>query len=264
MTELYQIVIDRAQSLEAAWEELELAGLAISFGDEDDEGAKLYVFASSKKEFDRYAWIRSVAPYQLPPIDWHGQWEIHGQDFADGFVHVQFEPYGVEAPALKLEPGAGFGDLSHPTTRMVLELMSKYLDKQIFIDIGCGSGVLSLAAIAMGAPFAYGIDIDPDAIAHSHRNGALNQMDKQVHFYLPEDFQLPTGDEWMIAINMIQSEQELAWASLPAVHQLSCLCLSSGIRMEESPQYVEKMENQGWSLIDQLESEGWVAFVFQK
>ena len=103
---------------------------------------------------------------------WEKQWELFAPNFKNGKAHIDLTPYGCPE-ILQLYPGPGFGDLSHPTTRIVLELMQPYIQNHAVLDIGCGSGILSLAAAAMGASEVYGYDIDPEAVEHAKKNATL-------------------------------------------------------------------------------------------
>ena len=72
---------------------------------------------------------------------WDQQWELFAPQFKEGKAHIDLTDYGV-CKTLQLYPGPGFGDLSHPTTRLVLQLMKPHLQQRLAIDIGCGSGIL--------------------------------------------------------------------------------------------------------------------------
>lgn len=90
-----------------------------------------------------------------------------------------------DAVNLQLDPGLAFGTGSHPTTRLCL----KWLDTQLkggesVLDYGCGSGILAIAALKLGAGSAIGVDIDEQAIRASKDNAAQNNVDAQ--FYLPD------------------------------------------------------------------------------
>ena len=77
----------------------------------------------------------------------------------------------------------GFGTGHHPTTRLALRALQELpLDNCGVLDIGCGSGVLAIAAVKLGAQSAVGIDIDPDALENATENVALNSVTEQVRF----------------------------------------------------------------------------------
>ncbi len=85
---------------------------------------------------------------------------------------------------LKLDPGLAFGTGSHPTTRLCLRWLDDHLQGgETLLDYGCGSGILAIAAVRLGAVQVDGVDIDVQAVAASRDNAALNAV--SVHFCLP-------------------------------------------------------------------------------
>lgn len=263
MANLYRICIHSSVTLEHAWNELEANGIEILYGSEEGGQAELFANLSSPEDLSSFGWMISCTPYTLPSIDWEAQWAEHAENFHDGYVHIDFSKFNRTAPILRLQPGSGFGDLSHPTTRLMLRLLAKHLKKQIVIDIGCGSGILTVAAAAMGAPKAYGIDIDPEALEHSRQNAILNQLEKQCVFCLPENLEWKSNSEKvLILMNMIQNEQEAAWSTLSILHVQSADCITSGIRKEERDRYIAQTTRWGWSLHAEEEEMGWLAFHF--
>lgn len=187
-------------------------------------------------------------------IDWEEQWRLHAPGFRDGYVH-----FG----SIKMEPGPGFGDLSHPTTHLVISLMKEHVKDRHVIDIGSGSGILSLCAMAMGAKSVHGVDIEPEAVAHARKNAKLNNMD--ISFSLPHEFHLPAKiKSVVILMNMIRSEQAVAWKSLKSLHKIPGNCIISGILQEELQDYLEQVKPWGFSLQDKIEEEGWLGLYFNK
>jgi ribosomal protein L11 methyltransferase len=82
-----------------------------------------------------------------------------------------------------VKPSMGFGTGHHATTRLTLKALQDVpLDHQIVLDIGCGSGVLAIAAVKLGAQSAVGVDIDPDALDNARENAGLNEMGDRVRF----------------------------------------------------------------------------------
>lgn len=194
-------------------------------------------------------------------VNWTEQWEHYAPNFKQGFAHIDLGLYGMKG-ILRLKPGAGFGDTSHPTTRLVLRLMANYIEGCTVIDIGCGCGILSLAALLNGASRAIGVDIDHEALAHADENSRVNTLDR-VSF----SKQLPTslGTEPLIVINMISSEQRKAWEANKPAHSLSCPVIASGILKSERLQYLDEVQKQrGWHLKEEVQEEEWLAFLFEQ
>lgn len=90
---------------------------------------------------------------------------------------------------LTLDPGLAFGTGTHPTTALCLEWLASHdLTDKIVIDYGCGSGILAIAALLLGAKQAHAIDIDPQALEATHYNAEKNQVQDKITCYLPEQF----------------------------------------------------------------------------
>jgi ribosomal protein L11 methyltransferase len=179
-------------------------------------------------------------------INWTEQWSLFAPNFKDGKAHIDLSPY----PTLHLLPGPGFGDCSHSTTRLMLNLMKDKMTNHTVLDIGCGSGILSLAALLMGASSAHGIDIDPAALEHAHNNLILNNL--TASFSLQ-----PTQSPSLVLMNMTFAEQQAAWQPLkaPAI-------LTSGILNTQKASYLEWTSTLGWKPISHLSEGEWVAFQF--
>lgn len=96
---------------------------------------------------------------------------------------------------LTLAPGLAFGTGSHETTGLCLEwLTSLDLDGKSIIDYGCGSGILALSALLLGANHAWAVDNDEQAIEATHNNAAKNRLQSRLTIGLPDDVQLPQAD----------------------------------------------------------------------
>ncbi|EGR4293880.1 50S ribosomal protein L11 methyltransferase [Vibrio cholerae] len=129
---------------------------------------------------------------QVEDKDWEREW-------MDNFHPMQFGrrlwicPSWREVPDPKavnvmLDPGLAFGTGTHPTTALCLEWLDNLdLTGKTVIDFGCGSGILAIAAIKLGAAKVIGIDIDPQALLASKDNAARNGVEDQIEVYLPKD-----------------------------------------------------------------------------
>ena len=268
-TSLFQI--QPSADLETVWQQLEDCGCTLLYSDADEKAQKIFghlpLDVNKEDLLAQYPEILAIEAIELPDIDWEGQWSAH-EAYHEGYLHVDLQNYAKETAfdgwpsTLKLIPGPGFGDHSHPTTKLVLRLMPNLvLDKSV-IDVGCGSGILSLAAVTMGARSVCGIDIDEEALVHSRANAKCNGMGEIIEFLLPEAIKSKCIGS-VVLMNMIQSEQKVAWESLTSmIDVVPNTIVTSGILREGRVEYLAMCEKWGWQLVDELEEDGWLGFVF--
>lgn len=202
-------------------------------------------------------------------FNWQDQWRQHAPGYSEkeqlAIVDVSEWCSNYQDRLIKMRAGPGFGDLSHPTTHLMLRLMGNHMKGKHVVDIGCGSGVLGLCALAMGAAFVYAVDIDPEALAHTAENAKLNHMQSRCIPYFAEDLPaLPGRVKWTFLINMIRTEQKAAWTSLPLLHSLPAEIIASGILAEDKQTYVSLVKGWGWTLEHEVQEGEWLGLVFKK
>jgi len=138
--------------------------------------------------------------------DWERAW-------MDTFKPMQFGrrlwiyPWNIEPPAdddavvVRLDPGLAFGSGTHPTTALCLEwLDAQALQGRSVIDYGCGSGILAIAALKLGAASAVGVDNDPQALTASADNAERNEVAERLALFLPEDHDVEPADVFVANI----------------------------------------------------------------
>ncbi|MBI5274778.1 MAG: 50S ribosomal protein L11 methyltransferase [Chlamydiales bacterium] len=179
--------------------------------------------------------ITFAKPKAIETDMWLKQWEAFAPDFYDGMAHIHLKQYGGPTATFVMQPGAGFGDLSHPTTQLCLRfLCNMNLHHKTVVDIGCGSGVLSIAAAKMGCTRVFSIDIDDDAIAHTKRNLLLNDLpDITVQSTLP----IIEDDHPIILMNMTYLEQLQVLDAHPILSSIKADWIISGILESQEHQY---------------------------
>ena len=125
--------------------------------------------------------------------DWERAWMDQYQPMAFG-RRLWIYPWNVEPPAggeqvvVRLDPGLAFGSGTHPTTALCLEWLDGLdLAGRSVVDYGCGSGILAIAALKLGAASAVGVDNDPQALLASRDNAERNGVAERLALYLPED-----------------------------------------------------------------------------
>ena len=124
----------------------------------------------------------TVTESQTEDKDWINNWKQYWHTFTIGDLYIKptWEPVTDEMKGhqvLSIDPGTAFGTGSHETTRMVILQLQKYIKGgEEVLDVGCGSGILSVVALKYGANHALGTDLDPNAIIASEENAQQNDI----------------------------------------------------------------------------------------
>ncbi|MDO5357041.1 MAG: 50S ribosomal protein L11 methyltransferase [Conchiformibius sp.] len=134
---------------------------------------------------------------------------------------------------LRLDPGVAFGTGSHPTTRLCLQWLDTHLrGGEEILDYGCGSGILAIAALKLGAARAAGVDIDPQAVAAARDNAAQNGVSAQAAFYLPDA--LPEQSFDLVLANILANPLRMLAGMLAARTRTGGRIVLSGILQEQA------------------------------
>ena len=214
---------------------------------------------------------------QIADQNWMEAWKQHYKPILIG-QRLLILPAWMESPepervAIKIDPGMAFGTGTHPTTQLCLELMEKSFVKgqtSKVIDVGCGSGILSIAAIKLGAEHVVAVDIDPESIVNSRENADVNGV----------------GDELMLGVGSVQDvlAGQFAFKSAPLVvanilapvivrlfnagmadliAEHGAIILS-GILFEQEQSVIEAGQAKGLRLIERRQSGDWVALTLSR
>jgi ribosomal protein L11 methyltransferase len=131
--------------------------------------------------------------------DWERAWMDQFKPMPFG-RRLWIYPWNIEPPAdkdlvvVRLDPGLAFGSGTHPTTALCLEWLDGLdLAGRTLTDFGCGSGILAIAALKLGAASAVGVDNDPQALTASADNAERNGVVDRLALFLPHDFSLATA-----------------------------------------------------------------------
>ena len=163
-------------------------------------------------------------------------------------------PSDPDAINIVLDPGLAFGTGSHPTTRLCL----RWLDSNIkggesVLDYGCGSGILAIAALKLGAARAVGIDVDSQAVIASRDNAAANRVEN-VQFCLPDEAPQDAYD--LVVANILTNPLRLLAPLLANATRQGGQIVLSGI-LEEQAQEVMNIYRQWFDLDAPVFEEGW-------
>jgi ribosomal protein L11 methyltransferase len=195
-------------------------------------------------------------------IDWENQWKEHSPYFKNGKLEIDLKEFNFpkNSPSLILNPGPGFGDLSHPTTKLMLKLMPRFIEEHDVLDIGCGSGILSCAASFLTKGSIVGIDIDEKALSHSKENANLNNIKASFS----ESFHLKqlNNNNLCVLMNMISSEQREVFKCYPTLN-FKGYFICSGLLKNEEESYIQALPYQNFRKIHSESIGPWVSIVFK-
>lgn len=170
-----------------------------------------------------------------------------------------YEPNG--RVVLNLDPGIAFGTGTHETTRLCLEALERYVttDTKI-LDVGCGSGILAVAALLLGAESAVGVDIDEMAVKTAKENAELNGVGdkiKVIHGNLTDKV---SGKYNVVAANIVADAIILLSEDIKSFMSDNAVYIMSGI-IDSRADDVRSAISELFEIIDEYSENGWFCFV---
>lgn len=204
---------------------------------------------------------QSLVIEKIEDQDWERAW-------MDDFNAMQFgaklwicpswqTPPEPDAVNIMLDPGMAFGSGTHATTSLCLQWLEQAdLENAIVIDYGCGSGVLAIASILLGAKYAYGVDNDPQAVLATVDNSGRNNLDESViSAYLPD--QLPSVIADVLMANILCAPLLELSSLLASLVKSNGSIVLSGI-LEEQTDLIIDQYSQWFDLAAPAIEDGWV------
>ena len=208
----------------------------------------------------------------IQDADWENSWKQYYKPMEIGerlLVIPQWETAeaGDRVPLI-LDPGLTFGTGSHATTRLCLTALEKVVKEgDRVLDLGCGSGILSIAALCLGAKEATAVDIDDKCLTVAYDNAALNGIGKDTYtvkvgnVITDEAMRSQLGGGYQIVLANIVADVIIALA--PMVRSMMAeggVFLCSGIIDTRAEEVAEKLRDAGLELVESRTSEGWYAY----
>jgi ribosomal protein L11 methyltransferase len=216
------------------------------------------------------------APFykQIADQNWMEAWKQHYKPILIG-QRLVILPAWMDSPdpnrvAIRIDPGMAFGTGTHPTTQLCLELMEAAIGMGDppplrVIDVGCGSGILSIAAIKLGAKSALGVDIDPGSIKNSRENADANQVGDDLVLGLgsvPEilDGKFAFNKAPLVVANILAPVIiRLFGAGLVELLEEKGMIILSGILLEQAQDVIDAAQAKGLKLDNRRQRGDWVA-----
>ena len=205
--------------------------------------------------------------------DWANNWKKYFKPFAVGdkiVIRPSWEEYNDDGnkTVLKIDPGHVFGTGTHETTQLCIELIENYLKKDdMVLDIGCGSGILSIASLLLGAKYADAVDIDPNAIDIAYTNAGMNDIGRETYDVVSgnilEDEDLNekySGKKYDVVEANIVADVIIALTDkIPQYIKDGGVFISSGIIVERLDDVLETLKGHGFEVLEVKKKKGWSA-----
>ncbi len=200
--------------------------------------------------------------------DWADKWKAFFKPTAIGerlFVRpIWIDDYEAgDRVVLNIEPGAAFGTGTHDTTQLCLETLDKIIKKgDTVLDIGCGSGILAISSMLLGATEGFGVDIDELAVKTAKENGKMNGFDEpELKFVCGDLADKVTKQYDVVVANIVADIIILFSTQVRAFMKQGAKFIASGIIDTRADEVVAALQNAGLRLVERIEQGGWVCLV---
>ncbi len=220
----------------------------------------------------QYQWVQEQ--------DWAEAWKQHYQPITIG-QRLIVVPAWLENPdpsrvAVRIDPGMAFGTGTHPSTQLCLEWLERILSggfalapSQVhsLIDVGCGSGILAIAALKLGVERALGVDVDAQAVAIARHNAALNAVAERLDLGLGSVKEIRQGKfalrrAPLVLVNILAPVIiQLLDEGLADLLAPGGMLVLSGLIAEQVPEVEAALHRQALGVIERSQSGDWVALV---
>ena len=225
-----------------------------------------------------------AASYQeIADQNWMEAWKQHYKPILIG-ERLVIVPAWMDSPdpnriAIRIDPGMAFGTGTHPTTQLCLELMEKYFEDRLssmvnrpwsIIDVGCGSGILSIAALKLGAKSALGVDIDAGSIENARENANTNSIGDELFLGIGSvqeilDNKFSFRKAPLVVANILAPVIiRLFDAGLSELMEADGAILLSGILQEQAQNVIEAAQARGLRLNERRQMGDWVALAMNR
>jgi ribosomal protein L11 methyltransferase len=217
------------------------------------DGVELVAYTDAGGEERIWSAFGAAAATEVP-VDWEERWRrFHRPVLVDGvWIGPPWERPPAGSPTVVIDPGRAFGTGGHATTRLTLRLLNALDRRGSLLDVGCGSGVLSIAAARLGFGPITAVDIDPQAVDATLRNARANGVRLRAFVVDAVAVTLPPAN---VAVANVTFEVAAAVSQRLDVARL----VTSGYLVADPPPPL-----RGFAHLDRLAEEGWAADAYAR
>ena len=282
MTVPYGIYIEDYSDLEQnAWEiaHIDLIDEDLIKRDRTHSVIHIYISecdnAAEALEFLKERLAAENVPFEVGSVgvedsDWNENWKkyFHTIEIGDRLAVVpSWEDYKNQdnRTVLSIDPGAAFGTGTHATTSLCLNVLDKEISGgEKVLDIGCGSGILAIASVLLGAEKAFGVDIDAQSVKTAKENAVINNLDNKTEFVVGDLADKVDGKYNIICANIVA---DVIIRLLPDVDKFleqDGIVIISGIIDIRKDDVLKAVAQNGFTVAEEKYRDNWCAFVIKK
>lgn len=204
--------------------------------------------------------------------DWENNWKAYFKPMEIG-EKLLIQPLWIDEidnpehrAVLSIEPGLAFGTGGHHTTRLCLETLERYIkDGDAVLDTGCGSGILSIASLLLGAGKAVGVDIDALAVKTAKENGKQNGFTEPQYTILQGNLADKVAGAYDIVVANIVADIIMLFAKdVGRFLKPDGVFITSGIIDTREDEVRAALKENGFSIVERNEQSGWICFVCKR
>lgn len=203
--------------------------------------------------------------------DWQNNWKqyFHPMPIGEKLLirPVWIDDYDADGRSvLDIEPGLAFGSGSHPTTKLCLETLERYVKNgDEVLDIGCGSGILSIATLLLGAKSALGVDIDSLAVKTAKENAKQNGFAEDRFTAVQGNLSDKVSGKFDIVVANIVADIIMEFnTEVGKFLKDDGVYITGGIIENREDEVLYSFNQNGFEVIERHENNGWLVFVLKK
>ena len=199
--------------------------------------------------------------------EWLNNWRQYYQPIEVGenlLIQPVFrdEVKDTDRTVIKIEPGLAFGTGNHESTRLCLESVEKYTEKGMrVLDVGCGSGILGIASVLLGAKEAYGVDIDETAVRIANENAELNEVVGRFTAECGDLTEHAKGKFNLVLANIVADVIISLTENIKTYMAEDATFVMSGIIDTREEDVLAALNKNGFDIIERKPENGWVSLV---
>ena len=274
-------VEDYSDLIEQSWEIAHVDLIEQELLEKDKNSAIIHVYISEEDNaFERIEYLKglliasnisfSIEDEIVNDASWADGWKKFFKCTEVGkklVIRPSWEEYENTGgkTVLSIDPGAAFGTGTHATTALCLELLQNYVaEESTVLDIGCGSGILSIASVLLGASSAIGVDIDAQSVKVAKENAELNNVVDKTQYIVGDLAEKVNGKYNIVCANIVADVIIKLLENVDEYMKDGAVRLTSGIIDIRKDDVVAAFSRFGFNIVEERTKDNWYAFVCKK